>query len=361
MKVSSRLPEVGVLKMMIHADVKSTCDTWSIYRGLGILEPAVLKNIGAQRMLLFAELAWEATGEQIFMAGYDQARMFREMDLSSVTTEDIQFPFESFYVVLENSNMKMRASVFGDQTESERKRSNPEHTVQGMYVFRKKRIDKGERVREGVMLHTAEIAVESEATMIVVWAQNNGAPVWDDIVFCLSVTDKEVAEHGNYEAAIINLLSSDDRAHDSHTTEEEAKFNRQTALECCRIAFGMCAYLECRQAVVVEKDYSAERKKLQRKIDNGGKKAAKAERMIVKIPSTVVRIIDPNLRYLAEDGVSVKSHWRRAHTRLQWLGSKKHDDGSARLGEKRERRWIHATIVNADTEQQTKKKAYIVE
>ena len=348
--------------MMIHADVKSTCDSWAIYRGLGVLEPAVLKNIGAQRMLLFAELAWEATGEQIFMVGSDQARMFREMDLSSVTTEDIQFPFETFYVALENSNLKLRASLIDNMLPDNMKaRSSSEHTIQGMYVSRKKRIDKGERIREGVMLHTAEIAVDSEATIIVVWAQNNGAPVWDDIIFCLSITDKEVAEHGNYEAAILKLLSSDERAFDTHTTEDEAEYNRQVALECSRIAFGLCAYLECRQAVVVEKDYSAERKKLQRKVDNGGKKAAKAERMLVKIPSTVVRIIDPNLRYLAEDGVSVKSHWRRAHTRLQWVGSKKNEDGSSRLGEKRERRWIHATIVNADTEQQTKKKAYSIE
>jgi hypothetical protein len=339
--------------MLIHADAKRDCPYWSSYREIALTDPAMFSAIGgASSVTLFSSFCWEADGEQTFLLGADQCRMFREMDLSGITPNDIRYPFDSFYICLEGSGLKLRASL---PTEIEEvgfeEPSDPEHSVQGVYVTRRSSLQAGARVRGGMVREMIGMGNDGrllgDTLTIVAWAHNKSARISDDIMFGYSLEDSKVLESMDFESAILSILHGE-RRDDRHCTANEEEFNRVTALEISRIVVGMCAYLECRQAVVVEKDFSADRKRLERIIKNGGKKAAKAERMLTRIPTAVIRIIDPNLRYLGQDKVAVKAHWRRAHTRLQWVGSKRDDDGNARLGTHRERRWIPSTIVNAD-------------
>jgi len=352
--------------MLLHSDAKRSCPYWSSYRHLALLDPAMLgvDGTGANSITLFASLCWEADGEQTFLLGADHCRMFREMDLSGITPNDIKYPFESFYICMEGSGLKLRASMPTDIEKAGLESGfDPEHSVQGVYVTRRASLDGGTQVRDGVIRESIGMAADGrlmgDTLTIVVWAHNKSANPTDDIMFGYSLEDAKILQSMDFESAILSILNGEIR-NDQHCTSEEEEFNRATALEVSRIVIGMCAYLECRQAVVVERDFSDERKRLERIVKNGGGKAKKAERMLTKIPTYKVRIIDPNLRYLGQDRVAVKAHWRRAHTRLQWVGSKRHDDGSARMGDRRERRWIPATIVNADGGK-PESKTYILE
>jgi hypothetical protein len=353
--------------MQIHADVKKNCSYWPMLMGAMFNASPLLAELKSSvaTAAAFAQLMWEGHGEQTFLLGADQCRMFREMDLSSVTADDIRFPYSAFYVAVENSGLTLRATVdaldYGMTVEV-----RPEHALQGVYCFRGNMIKSGTKTRLGtvrrpIMMdaepdhYLSEMAKSDQddrwietGTTFVAWAHDPSTDSQDDILFSLFVPDFVVREYGNYEKAVEELLKFAHNLSDNSIPDEDKTHNKHASLLAIRMVIGMCAYLECRQAVVVEKDYSKERKDLQRKISNGGKKGAKAARMLTKIPSCVIRIIDPTLRYLGEDKVSVKAHWRRAHTRLQWVGSKIAEDGNARNGTHRERRWIPATIVNAD-------------
>lgn len=357
--------------MQIHADVKRDCEYWGLMLQAMFTRNPVISEMKSNVAVSasFAQFMWESNGEQTFLLGADQCRMFKEMDLSGVTADDIRFPYEAFYVAVEGSGLTLRATVevddLGNPIPASKYRA--EHTLQGIYAFRGNTIKAGSRTRLGTLKssimmcvpednHLTGMAKENsqddawpeEGTTFVAWAHDKDVSAQDDIIFSLFVPDFAVREYGNYEKTVEELLKFAHSLSDNSIPDEDKTHNQKASLEAIRMVIGMCAYLECRQAVVVEKDYKKEREQLQRKVDNGGKKGAKAARMLTKIPTCKIRIIDPTLRYQGEEHVSIKAHWRRAHTRLQWIGSKVDENGNARLGERRERRWIPATIVNAD-------------
>jgi hypothetical protein len=357
--------------MQIHADVKNGCEYWPLMLQAMFTRNPIISEMKSNVAvsMAFAQFSWEANGEQTFLLGADQCRMFKEMDLSSVTADDIRFPYEAFYVAVEGSGMTLRATVdtdeFGEPAHPSKYRA--EHSLQGIYAFRGNTLKAGSRTRLGTLkssimmcvpegTHISDLAQENnqeeawpeDGTTFVAWAHDKDVSVQDDIIFSLFVPDFAVREYGNYEKTVEELLKYAHSLSDNSIPDADKIHNQRHSLEAIRMVIGMCAYLECRQAIVVEKDYKKERDLLQRKVDNGGKKGAKAARMLTKIPSCKIRIIDPTLRYQGEEHVAIKAHWRRAHTRLQWVGTKIDETGNARNGTHRERRWIPATIVNAD-------------
>lgn len=368
--------------MLIHADVKQKCQEWVfmldavVNRILSADGEAVIdaycqrSNVAVSCM--YAQFAWEACGEQVFLLGHSQCKMFKEMDLTNIGALDIKYPFETFYVALEGCGLTMKASMLGDEPLPEG--FQPEHAVQGVYVSRTKQIRRGSKTRLGLMkktlarridstMWTMDVSVDEDelvdGTSFVVWAANSNCLPEDDILYVMFIPDNYVEQLGSFELAVDEMLKTATDVSDNLMSVDENEYNRQASVHAMRIAIGMCVYLECRQAIVLVKDYSDQRKVLERKIKNGGKKAAKAERMLTKIPTSIVRIIDPSLKYVAPENAIVRAHWRRAHTRMQWLGSKFDESGTARFGERQERRWIPATIVNSDSGE-TVKKTYVV-
>ena len=250
--------------MLLHSDAKRSCPYWSSYRNLALLDPAMLAaaGAGANSVTLFASLCWEADGEQTFLLGADQCRMFREMDLSGITPNDIKYPFESFYICMEGSGLKLRASMPTDLERAGLESGfDPEHSVQGVYVTRRSSLEGGTQVRDGFVHESIGMSADGrlmgDTLTIVVWAHNKSANPSDDIMFGYSLEDAKILQSMDFESAILSILNGEKR-NDQHCTSEEEEFNRVTALEVSRIVVGMCAYLECRQAVVVERDFSDE-------------------------------------------------------------------------------------------------------
>jgi hypothetical protein len=346
--------------MMIHYDVKAKCREWKAYRAMAMHSPEILGISDSASRTLFSSLAWEIDGGQVFHLGPDQCAMFMDMDLSSVSPEDIRFPYDSFYVSLEGSGLALRASngIEG---------SIPSHSLQGVYVTRRKRIQSGTRFGPSgseVLSHSIQL-VDPETgghqtnpmTSLVFWAKDRKAEVWDDVMFSLSVLDRDVEVHGNYENAIRAILSEKPEFCESSCTDDDRNHNRAVAATAARMVFGLCAYIECREANVTVIDRSSERDALARKAMGSGKKAAKAERQITRIPSMPIRVVYPELRYSRSSTGKVSAHWRRAHTRMAWVGSKKDENGNPQKGTHRERRWIAATIVG---EGDTQDRVYVV-
>jgi hypothetical protein len=368
--------------MLIHADVKQNCQEWvfvldAIVNRLLSPDGESVIDTYCQRSnvavsCMYAQFAWEVCGEQVFLLGPNQCRMFREMDLTNIGSLDIKYPFDTFYVALEGCGLTMKASTMGDEPLPEGFHS--EHAVQGVYVSRTKQIMRGSKTRLGTMKKTLARRVDStmwsmdvsvdenelvDGTSFVVWAANSNCLPEDDILYVMFIPDDYVEKLGSFELAVDEMLKTATDVSDSGMSIDENEYNRQSSALAMRMAIGMCVYLECRQAIVTVKDYSDQRRTLERKIVNGGKKGAKAERMLTKIPTSTIRVIDPSLKYVSPEHASVRAHWRRAHTRMQWLGSKSDELGNARHGERQERRWIPATIVNPDSGD-TAKRTYVV-
>jgi len=291
--------------------------------------------------MMHATLAYESAGENVFSLGIQQQRQFSEIDLSGLPLEDLQLPFDSFYVAMDGQCdfSLYAAGRYGQSV----------HPVKGVYVTRVPSAHCPWDMRTTGAEHI------TTSLVVCIWAKSQQAAPWDDIMHAIPIPidDQTKATSELFRGYAFN--------HDPTILPDDIEPNLATGEAMTRMVLGMCAYLQSRECETRIVNPAPERGRLAVVVEKGGRKAAKAARRLVRLPEKPYRIVAPGMTYVPSFSRTVSTHWRRGHVRSVWVGPRKAADGTPQKGSHREVRFIPACLVEGNAKTPTVPKTYVVE